>query len=103
MTTPAPAPAPVLPPEAPKAKTSYGALIALVLIVAAIVAGAFYLLRMKSAEQDLYSSQIEELGNQSTSTEPGAIEDDLTAVSPDEFDAEFDRVFAELEASFEAE
>lgn len=99
-TAPASAPAPANPPAASQPKTSYGALVALVLIVAAIVAGAFYLFTQKA---DIYSPAIDELGTQGDSTEPATIESDLAAESPDDFDTEFDKAFAELEASFETE
>lgn len=91
-----PAPAPVT-PETPKAKTSYGTLLGLLVIVAIIVIGALYFLNERVSDSSGTSLQ-----EQSTSTEPDAIQADLEAGSPDEFEKDLDKAFVELDAAFES-
>lgn len=85
-----PTPAPVTPPPP---RTSWGILIALVLIVAAIVAGALFALNKRAA--------MDPLREQGTTTDPAQIEGDLEAHSPEDFDRELDEAFVELDAAFE--
>lgn len=91
-----------VPPEAPAAepKTSYATLIALVVIVLLIAGGAMYFLKARIAGVDTMRADPSALTEQSESTEPEAIESDLSAESPDEFDAELEAAFDELDASF---
>lgn len=96
--TPAPA-APETPVAEPK--TSYGALIALVVIVLLVAGGAMYFLKTRIAAIDAVHADPAALTEQSDSTDPEAIEGDLSAESPDEFDAELEAAFNELDASFE--
>jgi hypothetical protein len=79
-------------------KTSYGALVGLLAIVAVIVVGAFYLLN-----QRLEEPEIQQLTEQGDSTDPAEIEQDLSNQSPDEFDQDLDKAFVELNAAFEEE
>ncbi|MCI0597516.1 hypothetical protein L0Y34_00345 [Candidatus Parcubacteria bacterium] len=104
-----PTPAPVVsspssPPHEPEPKTSYGALIGMLVVVAAVVLAAWYFLGQRTS---LWPSSedagLTELETQSTSTDPAVIEADLMAESPDEFDDELDEAFAELDASFESQ
>lgn len=95
----APAPEPV----APEPKTSYGALIALLVIVLLIAGGAMYFLQARIMGTDAMHADPSTLTEQGDSTEPDAIEGDLSAESPDEFDAELEAAFDELDASFGAE
>jgi uncharacterized protein HemX len=88
----------------PKAKTSYSALLGLIVITVAILGAAYYLFSTRLAETSLMQdAAVESLDTQSDSTEPGAIESDLAAESPDDFDKEMDEAFAEFEASFEGQ
>jgi len=80
-------------------KPSYGAAIGLLIIVAAIVLGAFYVLKERVNE----GARYETLEAQSDSTDPDAIQADLEAQSSNEFDGEIDQAFVEMEAAFEAE
>lgn len=83
--------------EAPK-KTVWIALGVLVLLLLVLAAGAYAfkdLLPGMSPEEQAVS----EIEVQGESTAPEAIEADLTATTPDEFDQEFDTAFAELDAS----
>lgn len=95
----------IVPPPAPK--TSYGALIAIVIITVAIALGAYYLFTMRVDElvriTEEQQATIAALDAQSESTEPEAIEADLAAESPEEFDQEMERAFAALEAAFATE
>lgn len=96
---PSVAPAPVTP--TPKVKSSVGALIALVIVVLALVAGAVFFLKervMHGTEEDISTLQ-----EQGTSTDPTAIEADLSSESPDTFDADLDAAFNELDASFDGQ
>lgn len=95
--------APVSPtPEAPK--TSYGALIGLVIVVVAIALAALYFLKER-VDESVYTqdSRAESLAEQGTSTDPQDIQADLEAESPEEFDEELDKAFVELDAAFEGE
>lgn len=92
----------IVPPKV--SQTSYGALIGLIVVVAAIAGGAYYLFTDRVNELiEITESQqaaIAAFDAQSRSTEPEAIEADLAAKSPDEFDAEMERAFAALEEAF---
>jgi hypothetical protein len=94
-TTPAPAPSPMT-PGGEKPKTSYGAVIGLLIIVAAIVIGALYFLKERVGD-DMYTNP-EDLSTQGTSTAPEDIEADLNAQSSDDFDREIDQAFVDMEA-----
>ena len=82
-----------------KANTSWSMVIGLILVIALIVVGAFYFWGKRVSENQINTEAIEALQMQGDSTQADAIEADLAAQSPDEFDAEFDQAFAELEAS----
>jgi hypothetical protein len=84
--------------EAPKVRTSYGALIGLLVIVAAIVLGALYFLKER-VDMGISSDPAA----QSASTEPEAIEADLEAQTADDFDQEIEQAFVEMEAAIEAQ
>lgn len=103
---PAPVVTPVIVPPAPT-KTSYGALVGVLIITVAIATGAYYLFNARVDELVAITEQqqaaITALDMQSNSTEPEAIEEDLAAESPDDFDQELDEAFAQLEASFSAQ
>lgn len=103
---PTPKVTPVIVPP-PPTKTSYGALFAVLVIVAAVAGGAYYLFNARVNElieiTEKQQAAIAALDAQSESTEPEAIESDLAAESPDEFDAELDEAFAQLETSFSAQ
>ena len=73
----------------------------LVLIVALIVAGAFYTWQNRVSAPANEEATIESLETQDESTDPAAIEADLEAQSSEEFDAELDKAFTELDASFD--
>ncbi len=92
---------PAAPAEAPK-KSSPGALIGLIIILLAIVAGAWYLWDQRTGDGP-EDGAVEALSAQGTSTDAAAIESDLSAQSPDEFDTDMDAAFGELDAAFEAE
>lgn len=79
-------------------KTSWLALGGLVVILLAVAGSAYYLSNTGSSAEST-EAQVEALETQSDSTEPEAIEADLAAQSPDEFDEDFDAAFAELDAS----
>lgn len=82
-----------------KTNASWGTVIGAIVIIALIIVGAFYFWGMRVSEQRLNTSAIEALETQSDSTQAEAIQADLDAQSPDEFDAELDQAFAELDAS----
>lgn len=86
-------------PTTPEVKTSYGTLVVLLLIVAVIVFGAFYVLKERIASDEA----IESLTEQSDSTDPAAIEQDLSATPPEDFEQDLDQAFVELDAAFEGE
>lgn len=100
---PEPVVTPVIVPPKPT-KTSYGALFAILAITVAIAGSAYYLFTARVDELLAITEQqqaaIAALDTQSESTEPEAIQSDLAAESPDEFDEELDQAFAELNASF---
>jgi hypothetical protein len=100
---PEPVVTPVIVPPKP-VKTSYGALFAILAITVAIAGSAYYLFTARVDELLAITEQqqaaIASLDTQSESTEPEAIQSDLSAESPDEFDAELDEAFAEMDASF---
>lgn len=97
---------PVIVPPKP-VKTSYGALLGILVITIAIAGGAYYLFNARVDELVAITEQqqaaIAALDVQSSSTEPEAIEEDLAAESPEEFDEDLDAAFASLEAAFAAE
>jgi uncharacterized protein HemX len=97
---------PVVVPPTP-AKTSYGALFGIFVIAVAVAAGAYYFFNQRVDElvqiTEDQQAAIAALDTQSESTEPEAIEADLAAESPDEFDAEMESAFASLEAAFSAQ
>lgn len=95
---PAPVAPPPVPVEKPATKTSWPALIGLV-IVLLLVAGAAYYLKESMMGPVETGTAIEELETQGDSTDADAIEADLAAESPDEFEEDFDAAFAEIEAS----
>lgn len=82
-----------------KTNASWGAVIGVILVLALLIVGAFYFWGKRVSESTMNTEAIEALEMQSDSTEAEAIEADLAAESPDEFDAELDAAFAELEAS----
>ena len=96
--TPNPAPAPQpAPGPATGPKTSWPALAGLLIVLLLVAGAALYLKERIPAPVD--DSTVTELEMQGDSTEPEAIEADLDAQSPDEFDEDFDAAFAEIEAS----
>lgn len=82
-----------------KTPTSWGAVIGVLLVLALIIVGAFYFWGKRVSETAANTEALEALQTQSDSTETEAIQADLEAQTPDEFDAELDEAFAELEAS----
>ncbi len=100
----APQVTPVVVPPRPT-KTSYGALIGIVVVTAAIATGAYYLFNARVDELVAIAEQqqaaVSSIDTQSESTEPEAIEEDLSAVPPEDFEAELAQAFAQLDASFE--
>ena len=80
-----------------------GVTIGLVIVVAAVVVGAFYFWNTRMHEQALQEKELRDLAAQSASTEKEAIEADLVAESPDTFDAELDAAMSDLDAAFTAE
>ncbi len=86
---------------APAPKPSYGAMIALVLVVAALAVAAFYLFANRLSIQGDAGS-LETIEQQSDSTEPTAIQTDLSAQSSEDFDRSIDSAFADVDASFDA-
>lgn len=96
--------APITPtPQAGEApKTSYGALIGLLVVVAVVVAGALYFLNER-VDKNVYTEdqRVDTLTEQSDSTEPEAIQADLDAQSAEDFDKEIDAAFVELDAAFQ--
>jgi len=103
---PAPVVTPVIVPPKPT-KTSFGALAAILVITVAIAAGAYHLFNARIDEliaiTEEQQAAIAALDAQSRSSEPEAIEADLIAQSPDDFDSELAEAFAQLDASFETE
>ncbi len=93
----------VVPP--PPTKTSYGALIGIVVVTAAIATGAYYLFNARVDElvaiAEEQQAAVTMIDTQSASTEPEAIQEDLSAVPPEEFEADLAEAFAQLDASFE--
>lgn len=89
------------PPPPKKPQTSYGVLLGLVIIVAAIAGGALYFLNERVLENAALKQNalIETLDAQGTSTEPSAIETDLSAQTPEDFDAEIDAAFGEIDTA----
>lgn len=95
--------APMAPAEEPKKKTPIGIVIALLVVVLALVAGAFFLLKERMTHTNgTDMSDVSSLQEQSVSTEPAAIQADLTAQSPDSFNQDLDAAFNELDASLQA-
>ncbi len=99
-TTPAPAPSPMT-PGGDKPKTSYGAIVGLLIIVAAIVIGALYFLKERVGD-GMYQDP-NDLSAQGTSTAPEDIQADLDARSSDDFDREIDQAFVDMEAELQAQ
>lgn len=103
---PTPTVTPVIVPP-PPTKTSYGALFAVLVIVVAVAGGAYYLFNARVDEliaiTEEQQAAIAALDAQSKSTDPAAIESDLAAQSPDDFDRELDDAFAQMDASFSAQ
>ncbi len=89
--------------EPVKGKPSYGGLLAVLIILIAIVVGAFYFWGERVSQESQMLNDLESLETQGESTEATAIQADLDATSPDEFDAEFDAAFNELDAAFDEE
>lgn len=79
-------------------KTSWVALGGLIVVLLAVAGGAYYLSSTMPSTEGI-EAQVEALDTQSDSTEPEAIEADIAAQSPDEFEEDFDAAFAELDAS----
>ena len=91
-------------PAVPRQGSSMGILIALVIIVGAVVVGAYYTWNSRIHDRVMAeAAALRELDTMSESTVPEAIEADLAAETPDEFDAELDAAFAELDAAMSAE
>ena len=90
-------------PQAPKPAPSYGGILAIVLVLALIVVGAFYVWGERISENGLTPEEqeyVENLEAQGDSTEPSDIEGDLEAQSNEDFERELDEAYAELDASF---
>ena len=84
--------------------SSMGIVVALVIIVAAVVVGAYYTWNSRVHDRVMAeAAALRELEAMSESTAPEAIEADLTAKTPDEFNAELDAAFAELDAAMSAQ
>jgi predicted negative regulator of RcsB-dependent stress response len=80
-----------------------GILVALIIIVGAVVVGAYYTWNSRVHDRVIAeAAALRELDTMSESTVPEAIEADLAAETPDEFDAELDAAFAELDAAMGA-
>jgi uncharacterized protein HemX len=96
--------APVTPvtPTLPKPKSSLGTIAGLVIVVAAIVGGAFFFLHQRfDTDTNGEESDVSALQQQGTSTSPDAIQADLSAQSPDTFDKDVDTAIGELDASLD--
>lgn len=93
-------------PVSPK-KSSWGGILAIIVILILIVVGAFYAWGERIVKDDDLSPEeeqiLEDLENQDSSTDPAAIEADLQAQSAEDFDKDFDAAFNELDASFDAQ
>ncbi len=90
--------------EAPKQKGSMGGLLAIILILIIIVVGALYFWGQRIAESPKTPEDVvSDLETQSSSTDPSAIEADLNAETPEQFNADVDAAFDELDASFDAQ
>lgn len=85
---------PLPPTRSESSRSSWGVLAALIVILAAVVSGALFLFKERTS--------IAQLETQGTTTDPAAIENDLNAQSPDDFDRELDEAFVEMDAAFEA-
>lgn len=95
--------APQQTPETPKPAPSYGGVLAIVLVLALIVVGAFYIWGERISETGLTPEEqeyVESLETQNDSTDPSSIEGDLEAQSNEDFERELDEAYAELDASF---
>ena len=79
-------------------KTSWVALGGLIVVLLAVAGGAYYLSSTIPSTESI-EAQVAALETQSESTEPEAIEADIAAQNPDEFEEDFDAAFAELDAS----
>lgn len=79
-------------------KTSWVALGSLIVVLLAVAGGAYYLSSTIPSTESI-EAQVKALETQSDSIEPEAIEADLAAQSPEEFEEDFDAAFAELEAA----
>lgn len=79
-------------------KTSWIAVASILIVLLALAVGVLYLKDMLPG-MNKQEEAVRALETLSDSTEPEAIEADLSAESPDEFDKEFDAAFAELDAS----
>lgn len=104
-TTPVSNPAPMT-PEPPK-KSPMAGIIAIVLVLILIILGALYAWGERIAEYGDLSPEeaqlVNELEQQSNSTDPEAIQADLSAESSAEFDSELDAAFQEMDAAFETQ
>lgn len=92
---------PSIKPEQSAPKTSYGALLGLLVVVAIIVIGAFYFLKERVNEGVFTNEGVGALEDQSASTNPEDISADLEAQSSEDFDKEIDDAFVELDAALE--
>lgn len=79
-------------------KTSWVALGGLIVVLLAVAGGVYYLSTTVPSTESI-EAQVEGLEAQSDSTEPEAIEADLAAQSPEQFEKDFDAAFEELDAS----
>ncbi len=96
-------PVPHMEPVTPNRKPSYGGIVAILIILLGVVIGAFYFWGECIAEEPAHvEEQLNALESQSTSTDPSAIQADLEAQSPDEFEEDLDNAFNELNASLDA-
>ncbi|MEK9160947.1 MAG: hypothetical protein AAB440_02850 [Patescibacteria group bacterium] len=89
-------------PMTPAAKPANGPVVALLIILLLIVAGAAYVW-MNQVQVPTTEEGAASLETQGESTEPADIEADLNAESPDEFSEDFDAAFTELDAAFDAQ
>lgn len=92
------------PASSPTQGTSMGVLLALIMVVGIVVVGAYYVWSAKMHDRVMAeAAALRELETQSESIAPEAIEADLAAETPDEFSAELDAAFAELDAAMGAQ